>query len=173
MKVTLDIDIIENYNSHILSVADVSDYPVGMKIENATLEITVPGFERKFLSFAPRQINVYNSATLGLTAPDVCNSPLPDGLWHIKYSVRPNYERYTERTFMRIFLLQEKFDRAFLKLDLLCSFCDNDGKLRKLLGDIQLYIQGAVAAAENCNEKLALSFYLRAEKMLKNIDCNI
>lgn len=62
--------------------------------------------------------------------------------------------------------LQEKFDNAFLQLDLM----ECDGALSTqnsvTLNTINFFIQGAIAAANNCAEKEALKLYDQANKML-------
>ena len=67
---------------------------------------------------------------------------------------------------MRIDRLQEKFDNAFLQLDMM--ECDMALKTQASinLNTINFFIQGALAAANNCAEVEALKLYKQADNML-------
>lgn len=64
------------------------------------------------------ETNIFGSDTLGITEAG-CKQPLPDGIYKLKYSIAPAYANYVERTIMRVDRLQEKFDNAFLQLDMM------------------------------------------------------
>ena len=75
---------------------------------------------------------------------------------------------------MRIDKLQEKFDSAFLKLNMM--ECDGAIKTQSSvqLNTINFFIQGSLAAANNCAEKEANRLYNQADKMLDSFiksDC--
>ena len=67
---------------------------------------------------------------------------------------------------MRIDKLQEKFDNAFLKLDMM--ECDSALRTQSSvnLNTINFFIQGAIASANNCSEQDALKLYTKASNML-------
>ncbi|SEW21506.1 hypothetical protein SAMN05428988_3218 [Chitinophaga sp. YR573] len=169
--IILDIDLIETYNSSILAIADVSSYPPEKNIENPFIEITPPGFSKVGLSFIPKTVNLFNSTSIELTNPEVKPAPLPDGIYHLKYSVRPNYEIYTQKTFLKTNGIRERFDIAFLKADV--SNCDSRSaaRFRSKLDLISFYLQYAMAAANICNEKLAMDLYRKAQRLLDKFDC--
>lgn len=170
MATKLDINIIPSYNTHILNVADVSEYPFGTIVSNPYLEITPPGFQRVTLIFSPKNINVYNSHSLNLTE-EGCTAPLPDGIYKFKYSIQPNYEIYTEKSYFKVDQILEQFDSAFLKIDV--NNCDLKYKqdYKKKLDEIELFIQSAISAANKCNDKLAIDLYKMASKLLKQLNC--
>jgi hypothetical protein len=62
--------------------------------------------------------------------------------------------------------LQEKFDEAFMKLDMM--ECDKAIRAQSKveLNTIYFFIQGAIAAANNCAVDEANKLYLQADKML-------
>src|SRR5688572_13470188 len=115
----LDILVIETNNTKTLGVADISTYPDSPPVQSPTIEITVPGFGLISLPFVPEDFNVFNSSSFGLTEVGVDFLPIPDGYYILTYSVTPASENYVTKTFMRINQLQEKFDEAFMKLDMM------------------------------------------------------
>ena len=67
---------------------------------------------------------------------------------------------------MRVDRLQEKFDEAFMSMDMMT--CDRAIKTQSKvdLNSIYFFIQGAIAAANNCAIEEANKLYLVADKML-------
>ena len=162
----LDLIVPPSYSVNLLAVADASVYPDDPPIVSApSIEIEIPGFGTKILPFKPLETNVFASDTLGITEVG-CKQPLPDGIYNIKYSVAPAYKNYVEKTIMRVDKLQEKFDNAFLKLNMM----ECDGAIKKQssvdLNTINFFIQGSLAAANNCAEKDAIKLYNQADHML-------
>jgi|TARA_B100000497_G_C7693223_1_gene422216 hypothetical protein len=168
MAANLQLDIIvpPSYSVNILAVTDASIYPDSPPIVSApTIEIEVPNFGKKILPFVPLDTNIFGSDTLGITEAG-CQQKLPDGIYHLKYSIAPAYLNYVEKTIMRVDKLQEKFDNAFLQLDLMQ--CDMALKTQASvnLNTINFFIQGALASANNCAETEALKLYNQADNML-------
>jgi hypothetical protein len=162
----LDILVIPTYNTLTLGVADASTYPVAPPVQSPTIEIDVPTFGVVILPFNINDFNIFNSASLGIT--DVTDSllPIPDGVYKLKYSVAPAYINYVEKSIMRVDKLQEKFDEAFMRLDMM--ECDRAIKTQAKvdLNTIYFFIQGAIAAANNCAIDTANKLYNQADKML-------
>jgi len=162
----LDLLLIDTHNSMSVGISDFSQYPTGFSIISPSLEITAPGFVPVNVTFEPNSINIYTSQNIGITCSGEQNVELPDGIYNVKYTISPAYKYFVERTFIRVDKLQEKFDTAFMKLDIMQC----DGPLRKQreeeLDTINFYIQGAIAAANKCAGELAMKFYRKADKML-------
>lgn len=163
----LDLLVIPTYNSYSLSIADASTYVTSPPLVNSpTIEITPPGYLTISLPFETEGLTTYLSSTLGITGPleGLCN--LPDGVWLFKYSVSPQYKNYVEKSFMRTEIIQEKFDRAFMKLDMM--ECDKAIKKQHQveLNTIYFFIQGSIASANNCSLLEAQRLYDAADKML-------
>jgi len=164
----LDILVIPTYNVFSLGVMDASTYPEEPPpIVSPSIKITVPGFGDTTLPFDRNTFNVYTTANLGITEVG-SEQPLPDGIYRLLYTVAPAYLNYVERTIMRTEKIQEKFDRAFLQLDLM--ECDGAIKTQSTvtLNAINFFIQGAIAAGNNCAEYEANKLYTQADNMLNN-----
>jgi hypothetical protein len=164
----LDILVVPTYSVLTIGVADASVYPTNPPVVSApTIEIEIPGFGTKILPFVPNEINVFTSSNLEITEVG-CNQPLPDGVYRLKYSVAPAYANYVERTILRVDRLQEKFDNAFLQLNMMV--CDMALKTQSsvTLNTINFFIQGAIAAANNCAEFESNTLYAQADNMLNN-----
>ena len=162
----LDILVLPTYNVLTLGIADASTYPDDPPIVVApTIEITVPNFGVAILPFVVNDFNLFNSASLGITEVGV-DQPLPDGIYKLRYSIAPAYINYVDKTIMRTERIQEKFDRAFLQLDLI--ECDRAIKTQSsvTLNTINFFIQGSIAAANNCAEYESNKLYAQANNML-------
>src|SRR5690348_254524 len=149
----LDILVIPTYNTKTLGIADISTYPDSPAVQSPTIEITVPGFGIVSIPFVPNDFNVFNSTILELTEVGDDLIAIPDGLYTLTYSVSPAYANYVTKNIMRVEQLQERFDEAFMKLDMM--ECDMAIKKQSKveLNTIYFLIQGSIAAANNCNEE--------------------
>lgn len=166
--------MIPTYNTLTMAITDNSTYPPTPPVSSPTIEITVPSFGKMTLPFTPNTINVFNSTSLGITQVGDPLLPLPDGVYTLRYSVAPAYLNFVQKNIMRVDKLQEKFDSAFMKLDMM--ECDRAIKTQAKvdLTSIYLFIQGAIAAANNCAIIESNKLYNQAQKMLDNFikeDC--
>lgn len=172
----LDITVLPTYNSTILAIADISYYPDSWNIVTPTISITAPGFQEVVLPFVARSMQIYNAETLGIICPDgICtNFPIPDGIYNIKYCINPCYSYFIEKTFLRVDALVEKYDTAYIKLDILQCDLLYKREQKKELELIWAYINGAIASANECALKQAMDLYVKADTMmddfLKNFD---
>jgi hypothetical protein len=164
-----------NNNPKYLIITDASYYPNDPPIVyEPTVTITPPGFDPVTLPFVINSTNVYGSDDLGITETG-CKNDIPDGIYCIEYYIEinkmfPATSRSIKKTILRTAQLEEKFNNAFLKLDL----TECDGELAKQtsvhLNTIKFFIQGAISAANNCADKEAVKLYNQAEKMLKRLN---
>jgi hypothetical protein len=169
----LDILVIPTYNALTLGVADASTYPTSPPIVSSpTIDITIPSFGEVSLPFIVNDFNVFSSSTLGITAVGEPLVPLPDGVYTLTYTVAPAFENSVTKTFMRTEVIQEKFDKAFMKLDMM--ECDRAIKTQQKvdLNSIYFFIQGSIAAANNCAVDESNKLYAQATKMLNNFTKN-
>lgn len=163
----LNLDILHTYSPYTIQVLDVSTYPNGWDIQNPVLEVIGAGFPPVTIDFAPQSINVLDSSNIGCTEQGQPLMPLQDGIYTFTYSISatPSVPSITKNIF-RVYQLQEKFDNVFMQLDIM----ECDGPVRKQkqeeLNTIYLYIQGAIAAANNCALTLATKLYNQANKHL-------
>jgi hypothetical protein len=163
---TLDFLVINTFDVNTLGVADTSVYNVPPNITSPTMAITVPGYTVPVsIPFTPDDFNIYNSAILGLSPVGV-SQPLPDGVYYMKYSVAPANVNYVEKNIMRTNRIQEKFDNAFMKLDMM--ECDSAIRTQSkvVLSSINFMIQGSIAAANNCAIDTANTLYAQANRQL-------
>lgn len=162
----LDILVIPTYDVLTLGIIDSSTYPNDPPVViSPTIEITVPNFGIAIIPFVVNGFNLFNSTDLGIT--QIGNEqPLPDGIYKLKYSIAPAYLHFVEKTIIRTEKIQEKFDTAFLKLDLM--ECDRALKTQASvdLNSINFFIQGSIAAANNCAEFESNKLYKQADHML-------
>lgn len=165
---TLDILVTPTYNTLTLGIADASTYPTSPQIQSPTITIGIPGFDTVSLPFNKNDFNIINSASLGLSEVGADLVPLPDGVYTLNYSVSPAYSNYVNKTIIRTEQLQEKFDNAFMQLDMM--ECDLAIKKQDKvdLSSIYFLIQGSIAAANNCAVDTSNKLYNQASKMLNN-----
>jgi hypothetical protein len=164
----LSFDIIDTHDFKTLGIVDTSWYNPLITIETPTIEILPPGYVNAVSPFfMVKALNVYNSNGVGITKAS-CEEELvdlPDGLWKVKYSICPNDKLFIEKFFLRTDKLRCRYNQAFLTLDLKNECEYREDKMKKL-NEIELYIKGAIAAANDQNAKDAHDFYQKADKLL-------
>jgi hypothetical protein len=69
---------------------------------------------------------------------------------------------------MRVDQLQEKFDNAFMKLDMMECDLAIKKQQKVTLDSIYYFIQGSIAAANNCAVDTATKLYKQALRMITN-----
>lgn len=164
MATTLDILVVPTYNKNTLAIMDNSSYDIA--VVNPTITITMPNFDPVDLVFTENTTNVFNSEDLGLTASGEDLIALPDGVYTFNYHIDPTATYYVEKNFMRTEKIQETFDKAFMKLDIMD--CDRAIKKQSMvdLNTVWFFIQASIAAANNCAIYEANSLYTEAAKLL-------
>lgn len=171
----LDILVSPTYSTLTLGVIDNSTYvTTPPSVTNPTIKITVPGFDPVELDFNFNTINIFDSFDLDLSEEGISNT-IPDGIYTLEYSVNDGENIVSVTKFiMRVDKLQEKFDEAFMTLDMM--ECDRAIKKQSKveLTSIYFFIQGSIAAANNCSVHNSNKLYKKAEKMLDSFikqDC--
>jgi hypothetical protein len=169
---SLNILVVPTYNTYTLGVVDASVYPTGFVITSPSIQITPPGFDAVSMAFIPNEFTVYNSTTLGISEVTDTILPIPDGIYYFTYSISPAYTYSVEKSIMRVDRLQERFDEAFMKLDMM--ECDQAIKTQAKvdLNTIYFFIQGSIAAANNCAVIESSKLYETAYKMLNHFIAN-
>lgn len=166
MATILDFLVINTFNTTTLGVADTSVYTITTVAP--TIEIVIPTINTVSLPFTPNDFNIFNSTSLGITAVGATLTPLPDGVYFIKYTISPALTYHVEHNIMRTNKIQEKFDNAFMKLDMM----ECDGSIRTqskvTLNSIYYLIQGSIAAANTSAIVTANKLYKQADMMLNN-----
>lgn len=170
MAHVIDILIIPTYDLTTLAVMDNSIYDGAAP--TVTLDIEVPGFNTVTgLAFTTGALNIYDSIDLDIST---AAENLPDGNYCISYMINGETVASVTKRIMRVDVLQQKFDQAFMKLDMM--ECDRAIKKQSKvdLMSIYFFIQGAIASANNCAVIEATKLYIQANKMLDSFisqDC--
>lgn len=165
MALILDFLLTPTYSTKTMAITDISTYENDPpQVTAPSLEVSIPGFDTITIPFVTEELNILNSTVLGITEEG--EDPLPDGIYILRYSVSPASVNFVEKTVLRVEQLQEKFDAAFMKLDMM----DGNSKLKKQqkisLDTINYFIQGAIAAANNCATTESTRLYQKADKLL-------
>ncbi len=164
-KPKLDLLFPSTHNLYTIGVIDVSEYPLNYNINYPSIEITVPGRNREVLQISPKNLTIYNSAMLKITCDDEDLTVLPDGIWEFKYSFAPVYENFVEKKFLKVDLLRQRLENAFLRMDMNCDIKQKD---MDRIQEIGFFIEGAIASANQCDLIDAMKKYKLADKLLKN-----
>jgi len=138
-----------------------SDDPIPVTID---VTITPPGFDAVTITINSLVLNVLESSDLEIVATGETEVNLPDGIYSFVFT--PLGEDAITKYFMRIEQLQEKFDAAFMKLDIM--ECDKALKKQSRvdLMTIYFFIQGAISAANNCAITESNKLYATASRLL-------
>lgn len=96
----------------VLKLIDASSYNTDIPVENGLLEVTPPGFSCAVSFTVDQDFSiVINSSNLHI-APAVTQEDLidlPDGVYHYKYSIKPNDKLFVEYSSMRNCQLLQKY----------------------------------------------------------------
>lgn len=161
----LDINLVETYNINTIGFADVSTYKNGPS--GVTMTITPPGWEKVVVDFTPSSVNIYNATHFDINCD--AESPLPDGLYELHYSVAPNTTTFIEKSFFRTALIKCKYARTRLAIDAKCDCGSSRESLEQAMSEIRTLIEGAVASANQCDTDTAYDKYRMADKMLNRL----
>jgi hypothetical protein len=170
MATTLNFLVINTYSTLTLGVADTSTYASGPTGATMTFSLPTPnlaGVTTVTVPFTANDYNVFNSATLNYSAVGT-TTPLPDGIYGLTYSIATPSATPVSKSIMRTDKIQEKFDSAFMKLDMM--ECDMAIKTQQkvTLSSIYFLIQGSIAAANNSAITQSKKLYQQADMMLNN-----
>lgn len=161
---------INTHNTLTLGIADTSFYPDEFVVSNPTYEITPPNYAKATIVYERGQLLILNSNTLNITCvADVSQlTDLPDGIWTIRQSISPAIDFNIQRTFIRTMKLEQKLGKAFLRTDI--TQCGQQMKLEqmKVINEATFYLQAAIAAANTCNNKLAMELYSLAGDIIND-----
>ena len=168
----LSFDILNTDSCQTLGLYDTSYYSSNQTISNATLQIISPYDDVAVeLDYYKNSVTILNSNTLGMTNVNDFDYlvDIPDGRYTAKISICPEEQYWFEKSWYRTCLLECKYDKAFLKLNVQsCEICFSPEKLEKL-ERARIYIHGVKVNAKACNNKEADKLYKAANKILDNL----
>lgn len=171
----LSVEVPHTNNPRVFRVFDTSIYDETIPVKCPLLQITSPGFN------APRDIEilpnfnlVLNACTLGIQTAGCGDTSeiLPDGIYHIRYSVSPNDKIFVEYDYLRV---TQFYNRYYQKLaDLEIAACQPSVDVKKDLEQLRLiksFIDAAKAKVEYTHEnKEAMEILLYAQKLMMKMD---
>lgn len=147
-KHQLSLELPDTNNIKVLRIFDTSLYSDLVPVKCGVLEITSPGFNAPVqIEVTPNFNLVLNACTLGLQASG-CGEhslPIPDGIYHIRYSVSPNDKVYVEYDYLRV---SQTLNKYFNQLgDIELSACEPTADLKAQLAELRL-IKSFIDAAK-------------------------
>lgn len=156
LKHQLSLEIPDTNNVKIFRVADTSIYTEALQVKCGVLHITSPGFTTPVeIEVLPNFNLVLNACTLGIvnTGCDADSPALPDGIFHVRYSVSPNDKVYVEYNFLRVTQTLNIYNNELCKLEL--AACEPTAEIRARLDELRLikaYVDAAKVKVEDCND---------------------
>lgn len=173
----LSLEVLDVKNVNIFKITDTSIYSDKIAIDCEVLHITVPGFTK------PVAIEVVNGFDLVLTACDLhiqtsgCDEsvkPLPDGVYHIRYSVNPNDKVFVEYKYLRVTSFIGKWNNYLCQLEM--STCEPSPDVKEALKELRLiksFIDAAKAKVEYCHDvESGMALYNYAKERLEKFPDN-
>lgn len=175
MVSNLLLDIPDTFNPKTLRINDSSFYN-DVDIECGLLEIIPPGYTKSVnFNVAENFSIVLNSSNLKLAKVRVFRDlkDLPDGVYSIRYSIKPNSEAWVEYDYMRVNILLHDYYR------LLCAaklqpYPESREVIEKIkrLSEIRTYIDAAKVEVEECgNRDRGLQLYNYAKELISSGAC--
>jgi len=176
----LSLEIPCSNNPRVFRVVDTSRYASELPVKCPLLQITPPGFRdpTNLDTIQPEFNLVLNACTLGIQSVD-CESNtaiLPDGIYHIRYSVSPNESVFVEYYHLRTTQLINKYNQVLCNLEL--AACEPAPDVKDQLEELRLiksFIDAAKVKVEDCHElQLGMELLVYANKRLMKLiggDC--
>jgi hypothetical protein len=176
VNVDLGIDISRTTNTRILRISDTSVFFSLEEPENFLMEVLTP-LSSKWVTYNvnPSFNLIFNAyalkiAVLQTGATPNNNLPLPDGIYSIRLSIKPNISTVVEFEHLRTRILDEAYSQALCNLySERCIINSREFESRRstLLG-IKMDIMAAIDFVENMHDKKkGLALYEKASKDLK------
>ena len=173
MKSELSIEISKTHNLKTMRIFDTSNYCTDDVIENYLIEV-LPVNSSKWITFfvKPEFSLILNSSNLGYKRVSDAKGliDLPDGVYEIKQSYKPNIHTISHYYYLRTTALTYKYT------ELLCKHLNNECKKTdevyvqevKYLTKIKQYIDAAeFVVSEKHDKQSGINFYNQAVELIK------
>lgn len=144
----LFLEIPETNNTKVFRISDTSIYSEAIEVKCPTLQIKSPGYTLPVSIEVLKGFNlVLNACTLGIATSGCSDDApsLPDGIYHIKYSVSPNDKVYAEYYHLRTTQTINVYSNALASLEL--SPCEPGEVIKHKLNELRL-IKSFIDAAK-------------------------
>lgn len=174
IKHQLSLEVPETNNVKVLRVFDTSLYATSFDTSCGLLQITSPGFNLPVnIDVLPHYNLVLNACTLGLQRQGCgeTSSPIPDGIYVIRYSVAPNDKVFVEYHHLRVTQTMNKYASELSKLEM--AACEPAADVKEKLQELRLiksFIDAAKVQVEyaHCPEK-GMELLVYAQKRLNKL----
>lgn len=168
-KVKLNFSVIDEYNTQLLSVVDLSQWG-GIREKPAIIEITLPAYEQPSVDNLEKNgVNVFDSFRLGLkcgTCPDEIVD-LPDGIYKITIKGSPDKYQLTKHH-LRTAKFDSKVDHLLIKH---VEHCDEvNEEFLETMNKIDVIKRAAEANVRNDNICKAHDLFEKALKMIEKVE---
>jgi hypothetical protein len=176
--VNLELEVVFDNNPKSFAIHDISEYHDKIAIEFGVLEITPPGFETaEIFNVKPFFKTKFNASVLNINKAKTYKSlaDLPDGIYSIKYSIKPNKKTMIEYDYFRNTLQIQRY--ASIACALMTEKCqlslEDYTKRKRELVETKFLIDSAKFLAEECGKpREAIRIYKEADEKLKKLsDC--
>lgn len=156
-KHILSVEVLETCNEGIFRIDDTSIYDPSLPVTCPNLQILPPGWK------TPTSIDplaggfrlILNACTIGITTAGNCSQSLPclpDGIYHIRYSVSPNDQVYVEYDYLRTTKALNRYYALLCAVNLKCCLPDKETQyILSQLDIIYNFIVSAKVTVENCH----------------------
>lgn len=174
----LFVQEIKTDDCKILRLADNSFYNPALPVTNGILEVTPPGYDCPVIFNVDQYFNVgLNSTTLKINTgmADSQLGALPDGVYAIKYSIKPNNSLFVEYDMLRNCQQVHQYINEICKLfTAKCDLTKKDFECKRTkLIWIRELIDAAKYKVDECGErKEGLALYNEATNLLKELNKN-
>lgn len=180
MVTKLAIQELPNNDCRFLRLVDNSSYNPTLPVENAIIEITLPGKDCGVFFEVEKHFNtVFNTQLLGVAKASSHSDllALPDGVYKIKYSIKPNAIIYEEFELLRNCRQLNRYYKA------VCGLFSNKYSMnkrdfenqKKELVWIKELIEAAKYNVEDCDKReYGLELFREANELLDTFEstCN-
>lgn len=177
-KHQLSLELPDTNNIKVLRIFDTSIYAEGIGKDCGILGITSPGFNLPVnIEMLPGFNATLTACTLGLQNIGCSESvqPLPDGVYHIRYSISPNNSVFSEYQHLRVTQTNNRYNNLLCELEM--AACEPDADVKEKLTELRLiksFIDAAKAKVEYCHDAEAgMELLLYAKKRLDKITNNL
>jgi hypothetical protein len=175
----LSLEFPDTNNLKTLRITDGSFYNPKIEVECGILEITPPGYvDPVIFNVKDGFSTVFNASNLKLSKVKVYSklNALPDGVYKVKYSVKPNEDLWIEYEYLRINKFLKDYNEQLCKLKLQPAPITGEVKDRiKHLIETKIYVEAGKVEVEECGNRLrGIELYNYGQKLLaklKTIDC--
>ena len=176
----LSLIALETMNVSSMKLIDTSIYAEGINVKCPLMEITLPGFNYA-VQFGEDRIQpefnaVFTACHLEIQTENCGTqfSPLPDGIYVLKYSVSPNDLVFVEYNHLRITKALTQYSKVLCGIDL--AGCEPDSETSKKIEElrkIKMYLEAAKAKVEVCHQPgKGMELYNYAMKLLGKFECS-